>query len=257
MTPEQINEKISEKIEITSEVRLGIFLIIIFGVLVFWSRLAVKPEVPVLSTPASIHATSDKEIIRGDTSKKQVIFTFDGGDGVQSAQKILEVLAKHHVRGTFFLTGKFVELHQELSRQIASEGHEIFNHTYDHPHLTAITNKEISLEMRKMENVLQQVVGTTSKPFFRPPYGDRDAKVLASVFHEGYQSVYWTVDALDWEESTGKTASEVKNIILSNLAPGNIYLMHIGDTITGTILDEVFTTIEEKGYKIVSLKQGL
>jgi peptidoglycan/xylan/chitin deacetylase (PgdA/CDA1 family) len=69
--------------------------------------------------------------------------------------------------------------------------------------------------------------------------------------------VYWTVDAHDWEESTGVTASEVTDRIISNLRPGNIYLMHVGDNITGEVLDSVFTMIEDKGYKIVSLTEGL
>ena len=55
----------------------------------------------------------------------------------------------------------------------------------------------------------------------------------------------------------GKNAEDVKNIILNNVSPGNIYLMHLGDNITGNILDSVFSTLEEQGYKIVSLTQGL
>jgi peptidoglycan/xylan/chitin deacetylase (PgdA/CDA1 family) len=101
------------------------------------------------------------------------------------------------------------------------------------------------------------VVPISSRPFFRAPYGDRDERVMDAAFKAGYHSVYWTVDAHDWEESTGVTSTEVITRIVSSLKPGNIYLMHIGDNITGNILDQVFTTIEEKGYKIVSLTEGL
>jgi hypothetical protein len=62
---------------------------------------------------------------------------------------------------------------------------------------------------------------------------------------------------MDWQESEGRTEWEVKNIILSSLAPGNIYLMHLGDNITGNILDELFIKIKAEGYNVVSLKQGL
>ena len=212
------------------------------------------------------HAIGPKEIVHGDRSKKQVIFTFDAGGGVQSGDKVLSVLAKHHVKGTFFMTGKFVEANPLFVRKVADAGNEIFNHTYDHPHLPTLTNAEIVSELDKMNAILASTTPSVSegistdlsaKPFFRPPYGDRDARVIETAYKNGYEDVYWTVDAGDWEQPTGMTATEVEDKILSNLASGNIFLMHIGDDITGQVLDQVFTAIENKGYKIVSLTQGL
>jgi peptidoglycan/xylan/chitin deacetylase (PgdA/CDA1 family) len=203
------------------------------------------------------YASPSKEIDHGDLSKKQVIFTFDAGEGVQSGEKILVVLAKHHVKGTFFMTGKFVGVNPVFVKKVADAGHEIFDHTYDHPHLTAVTGEEIVTELDKMSDILASTTGVLARPYFRAPYGDRDTRVLGEAFKDGYQSVYWTVDAHDWEESTGVTASEVTDRIISNLRPGNIYLMHVGDNITGEVLDSVFTMIEDKGYKIVSLTECL
>ncbi len=203
-----------------------------------------------------------KEIVRGDTSKKQVIFTFDGGSTAQSGEAILAALEKHHVRGTFFLTGKFVNANPALVREMAIEGNEIFNHTFDHAHLPQVSDGHIAWELNALDQAVKDALASTTpnhstRPYFRAPYGDRDARVLAAAAANGYRSVYWTVDADDWEESTGMSASETEDKILSNLAPGNIYLMHVGDNITGSILDDVFTKIEAQGYKIVSLTQGL
>jgi len=197
------------------------------------------------------------EISYGNTAKKQVIFTFDGGSSIQSGQSILNILKKHNVKGTFFLTGKTVTNYPDFVKQIAVQGSEIFNHTYDHKDLTKLSDVEIAAELNGMEKVLQNTVSVSSKPYFRAPYGSRDARVLAAAQNAGYRSVFWTVDAMDWKESRGETTDQVKNIILSNLKPGTIYLMHVGDNITGQILDDVFTQIESKGYKIVSLTQGL
>ena len=243
----------------TTEVRLGIFLlilcVIIFGpYLIFYNPNGQAPST-LFSLP--IFATSDKEIVRGDTTKQQVIFTFDGGDGTQSADQILNVLVKHHIKGTFFLTGKFIEKNPDLVKRIVAEGNEVFNHTFDHPHLTQLSDEQIMTELADNEAILLSTASTSPHPYFRAPYGDRDRRVLQAAFKAGYESVYWTIDARDWEESTGETAAQVHDNIISNLAPGNIYLMHIGDTITGSILDEVFTEIENRGYKIVSLTQGL
>ena len=215
---------------------------------------------PMASSPSvnsSVLSASIAEIVRGDTSKKEVIFTFDGGGTDQSADAILKVLAKYHVKGTFFLTGKMVEAHPDLVKRIVADGHEIFNHTYDHPDLTTLTDSEITQELIKFENVLQATAGISPRPYFRAPYGSRDARVRSVAAKDGYRSVYWTVDALDWKEPQGETAAQVKERILSNVAPGTIYLMHVGDSITGSILDDVFAAIESKGYKIVSLTQGI
>lgn len=234
-----------------------IVIIFIFGIGYFKHQKSQNIQ-KISSTSTTTEAIiSSKEITRGDTSKKQVIFTFDGGSTIESSDKILEVLAKHHVKGTFFLTGKMIENHPDLVRRIASSGAEIFNHTYDHPDLTKIEEEKVIEELVKTESVLQKTAGVSSKPYFRAPYGARDSRVLDSAKKAGYQSVYWTKDALDWKEKQRETADQVKNRILSSIAPGNIYLMHVGDNITGNILDEVFTMIESRGYKLVSLTEGL
>jgi peptidoglycan/xylan/chitin deacetylase (PgdA/CDA1 family) len=211
------------------------------------------PVVPLVSA----FLFSRREITRVHTSKKEVIFTFDGGYEIKSADKILEVLAKHHAKGTFFFTGKLIERHPDLIKRIATQGHEIFNHTYGHPNLTTLSEDEITNELEKTERILLATVNLSTKPYFRAPYGARNVRVLAVAEKAGYRSVYRTVNALDWKELKGETTASVKERILSRVEPGTIYLMHIGDTITGAILDDVFTAIEARGYHIVSLTQGL
>lgn len=243
----------NEGIKLSVEIRLALFFLVIFGL-----SLLIIPDKPVvIEKPVPVVATSNIEINRGDVSKKQVIFTFDGGDANVSGEKILAVLAKHNVKSQFFLTGKFIQSNHNLVKKIDKEGHKIYNHTDSHPYMTTISNEQIVEELEKTEKVLQVLIGKSSKPYFRPPYGNRDQRVLDVAFLAGYQSVYWTIDAMDWQESEGRSEWEVKNIVLDSLAPGNIYLMHIGDNITGNILDELFTTIKAKGYNVVSLQQGL
>jgi len=240
----------------TKDKFIKIILIALFCVIMFGGYRVIE----IVQVPAEISAiatTTPSEIRHGDTSKNQIIFTFDGGGGIQSGQKILEALAKHNVKSTFFLTGQMVERNPEFVKNIASAGHEIFSHTFDHLDLTKLSDEDIRGELVRTEDILQASVGKSSKPYFRAPFGARDARVLSVAGDIGYQSVYWSEDALDWDESRGVTTSQVKDRIISTLAPGHIYLMHVGDNITGEILDEVFTEIESRGYKIVSLTQGL
>ena len=239
-------------------------LTIIFGLL-FGANYYLYPEtvsVPRLQiSPDSLKIPP--EITHGDRTKQQVIFTFDGGSDAQSGDAILATLKKHGVKGTFFLTGKFVLHNQALVKRIAAEGHEIFNHSYDHPHFTDISTTEMVGQLRHMNTILRMTISSSTVPYFRPPYGARDERVLKAAATAGYQSVYWTVDARDWMagedgKATGAISDdEVRDRILSNVSPGAIYLMHLGDPITGRILDDVFTTIENRGYKMVSLTQGI
>jgi len=203
------------------------------------------------STPAQVKG----EISRGNVNKKQIIFTFDCGSGDNSAQEILAVAQKHNLKLTFFSTGKFAQKYPDLIKQIAAAGHEVFNHTFDHPHMPTLTDGQIKDELNQADEIISALTGTTTKPYFRPPYGDRNEHVLQVAGETGYQSVYWTLDALDWE--TGKTGTDVKQRIYANLKNGEIILMHVGDDITGQVIDEVFTNLENQDYKIVSLSEGL
>ena len=109
--------------EIRMEIVLCGFLLVIFGIIQIPSLFA---HPLVLSHPPEKAwqqiPISEKEIIHGDTSKKQVIFTFDAGGSDASAQEILQVLAKHHVTGTFFMTGKFIEANPQTVKDIVAAG---------------------------------------------------------------------------------------------------------------------------------------
>jgi peptidoglycan/xylan/chitin deacetylase (PgdA/CDA1 family) len=199
----------------------------------------------------------DKEIDRIPTTEKIIVFTFDAGSGDTSLSKILETLASRRSSGTFFVTGQWVEKYPEQLQAIVGDGHDVFNHTYSHPYLTKASDAEIRTEFEKTEKLVYDLTGQSTKPYFRPPYGDRSAHVRKYAASLGYQDVYWTVDALDWKESEGQTATQVQEHILSNLQPGAIILMHVGDTITGQILDSLFTEIQARGYSIKSLSEAL
>jgi len=218
--------------------------------------------------PTSIQTTAKAEISRGNTSKKQIIFTFDAGSGNQSAQKVLDTADKYNLTLTFFLTGKWAEQNPSLTKSISNAGHEIFNHTYSHPRLPDISNEKIIDELNKTNSIIKNLTGKSTTPFFRLPYGyhggtEDSKRVLGIAANLGYQSVLWSLDALDWWSTStpynGQTVNDdfVKNRIYSNQKNGAIILMHIGDDITGNILDEVFAKIIADGYDIVPLSKGL
>lgn len=203
------------------------------------------------------YQVTSKEISRINTTNKVVVFTFDGGSGIQSMDLILSTLAKYNLTSTFFLTGKWAEANVNDVKRINNSGHEIFNHSYSHPDFATITDTQIAEEFSKTETIISNITDKSTKPFFRPPYGSRNTHIREYAASLGYQDVYWTIDALDWKESTGTTAETVKSRILDKLAPGNIYLMHIGDNLTGQVLDEVIQEILNRGYSIMSLYEAI
>ncbi len=214
-----------------------------------------EPEIPTLPLPKKEDLLL--EITIADTGKKQVVFTFDAGAQSISVDSILKSLKKYKLKGTFFVTGNYARKNPDLVRKIAQEGHEIFNHTDNHLNLTKISEASIVAELENADKTISNLTGKTTKPYFRPPYGARDKRVREIAASLGYQCVYWTIDALDWKEGQGITDSYVKKRILDNLRPGTIILMHVGDGITGRILDEVMKEIERKGYMINPLSKSL
>ncbi|MCB0214504.1 MAG: polysaccharide deacetylase family protein [Anaerolineae bacterium] len=215
----------------------------------------IQPSPTLTPSPAPFSCTG--EIAWGDRTRNIVVFTFDAGSGNQSTIPVLETLEEHNLTATFFITGTWANSNQELLRQISEAGHEIYNHTYTHPHLTQISDKEIRDELTSTNELIESITGNSTTPFFRPPYGERNQHVLDVALAEGYCSVYWTVDALDWKESEGVTSEQVKARIFNNLNPGTIYLMHLGDNITGQILDEVITHVQSQGFEILPLSKGI
>ena len=183
-----------------------------------------------------------------------MILTFDAGAGKQSLDSILETLREYNIKASFFVTGQWVEKFPDGLRSIANAGHAIYNHTYSHPHFATLSDDDIKNELEKTDTLIKSIVGFDSKPYFRAPYGERNQRVLAVAASLGYRHAYWTIDAWDWKE--GITAGEVKSRILQNVKPGTIYLMHVGDDISGAILPEIIQSIKKQGYEIVPLNQG-
>src|SRR3954468_3370845 len=103
-------------------------------------------------------------------SPKQLALTFDDGPNDPHTLNLLDVLAKHDVKATFFLIGKHVAARPEVARRIAAAGHVIGNHTFTHPNLAFCAEQKIRHELNDCEKVLQDTVGEHSR-LFRPPFG--------------------------------------------------------------------------------------
>ena len=196
-----------------------------------------------------------QEIVRGGPDIPAVAFTLDGGAIAAYTPEILEVLREHGVRITIFITGQFAERHPELVLEMIADGHEIGNHSYAHPDFTELNDDVIRAELTRTEEIIKDVAGVSTKPWFRFPYGARNHHVRRVVAREGYQSIYWTIDTIDWRDDA--TPALVKQRIRDRLQNGVIILAHLGSKHTLEALPDILTELKEQGYRVVKVSELL
>src|SRR3954447_25025933 len=144
----------------------------------------------MLSLPPAIVAG---EIVRLQTRQHVVALTFDGGGNADGARGVLTALRRSRVPATFFLTGHFVQSYPALARAIGRR-YPVGNHTVDHLDMLRLSLPSARREVTRAAVTIQRATGRDTHPYFRFPYGSRDARALRMVNDLGYASVRWTVD---------------------------------------------------------------
>jgi peptidoglycan/xylan/chitin deacetylase (PgdA/CDA1 family)/peptidoglycan hydrolase-like protein with peptidoglycan-binding domain len=200
----------------------------------------------------SVSASSSQFITKGSTSSKAVALTFDDGDDGANTQSILAILADNNIKATFFVTGKAAEDHPSLIKAIVNAGMEIGNHSYSHPEFTTISYSSMQSQLSTTENILVNLTGRSTKPYFRPPYGSYNSSVLQAVGDAGYtKTIYWTIDTIDWD---GRSASAIYSKVLDNATPGAIVLMHTGTgSNTKYALQQMIDGLRSMGYSFATV----
>jgi len=137
----------------------------------------------------------------------EIALTFDDGPNPEWTPRLLDILAKHDVKATFFMLGKFASVHSELVRRVAAEGHLIGDHSWSHPKLSYCPAQRIRDELKRTKDTLEQIVSAKVK-FFRPPFGARRPAVFRIARELGLEPVLWNAMTDDWiEPSTEKIAA--------------------------------------------------
>jgi peptidoglycan/xylan/chitin deacetylase (PgdA/CDA1 family) len=219
------------------------------------SESAVKPTQPAAPSRPSRSALDQwNEVSHGSRSSARIALTFDAGAGSSPTPDILAVLAKHNVRCTFFLTGKWIEKNPALVRRIAAEGHELGNHTYSHRRLTGLSDGAIAGELSRVENQVMRLIGRSTKPLARVPFGSRNKRVLQTMAREGYRSIFWDLDSWD-SVKVGITSDQIRQRVLERVQNGSIVLMHCGSKATTGALDSLLEKLEASGYQPVTISE--
>jgi peptidoglycan/xylan/chitin deacetylase (PgdA/CDA1 family) len=127
----------------------------------------------------------------------EVALTFDDGPNDAITEALLELLARHNARATFFMIGRFVRQRPALARRVHAAGHLIGNHTETHPWLTTQSRSRIQAEVRACNQALEDAIGAPVR-YFRPPHGARRPFVLRVARELGLTTVQWNIIAQDW-----------------------------------------------------------
>lgn len=133
----------------------------------------------------------------------EIALTFDDGPNPAWTPRLLELLARHDVKATFFLVGKYASEESVLTRLIANAGHAIGNHTWSHPNLALTAPRRVREELRNARDALEQITGTPVR-LFRPPFGARRPDVLHAARELGMTPVLWNAMTNDWEEPSAE-----------------------------------------------------
>jgi peptidoglycan/xylan/chitin deacetylase (PgdA/CDA1 family) len=129
----------------------------------------------------------------------ELALTFDDGPNLAWTPQLLDVLASHGVRATFFMLGKYAQAEPALVRRVAEAGHLIGSHSWSHPNLAIAAPGRVRQELVRTKEMLEQTTGVQIK-YFRPPFGGRRPAVLRMARSLGMSPVLWNAMASDWSD---------------------------------------------------------
>ncbi len=143
------------------------------------------------------------------------------GWGNEDTTRILDILAKHNVHVTFFMTGGWVESFPEDVKAIQAAGHDLGNHSENHKNMSQLSTDEQKSELMTVHNKVKELTGVEMN-LFRPPYGDYSDSVIQTAESCGYKTIQWS---------------------------------HNGAKYTADALDAILNGLKEKGYQVVPVSE--
>jgi peptidoglycan/xylan/chitin deacetylase (PgdA/CDA1 family) len=181
-----------------------------------------------------------------------IAMTFDDGPHGSQTPRLLKMLKQRNIKATFFLVGKCVAEYPEIARQIVREGHEVANHSWDHPLLSKMAEGSVREQLQKTHDVIKQTTGVTPT-LMRPPYGGFTANQRSwSNATLGYKCILWDVDSLDWQH---RNPAKTESIIFANTKPGSIVLCHDIHKTTIDAMEATLDGLAKKGFKFVTVSE--
>ena len=153
---------------------------------------------------------------------KYISITFDCAWGTDHTDGILEALAGQNVRATFFMVQFWTEKYPDYVKKISDAGNEIGTHSKTHSYMSKLSASQISAELESSSAAIEAVTGK-KVDLFRAPYGDYDDELVKTAEKDGYYTIQWDVDSLDWK---GLSAAAIHQRVVGKVKDGSIVLFH-------------------------------
>lgn len=186
-----------------------------------------------------------------ETDEKKISISFDAAWGDEYTRQILDILDKYQVKTTFFLVGFWIDKYPELVKEISERGHDVGNHSTNHPYMSKLSEEQILKELNTTGNKIKDITGKTSI-LFRPPYGDYNDRLIRTCIENGYYVIQWDVDSLDWKELG---IQPVVDRVTRNVNNGSIVLFHNNAKYVIEYLPLVLEKLQGEGYEIVPISE--
>jgi peptidoglycan/xylan/chitin deacetylase (PgdA/CDA1 family) len=190
---------------------------------------------------------------------RQLALTYDDGPNDPHTLHLAEILARHDVRATFFMIGRFVNQRPDIVRELVRAGHVVGNHTFTHPNLIFASAAQTSTQLQDCDSALTNAVGEHSR-LFRPPFGGRRPATLRIARALGLQPIMWNVTGWDWK---GKPSEYVEHKVRRQIRGGDVILLHDGShkmfgadrsqTVIAT--DRLIARYKSEGYDFVTVPE--
>lgn len=180
---------------------------------------------------------------------KNISISFDCAWGVDHTDEILKALRIGGVKATWFMVEFWAEKYPDYVKKINNAGHEIGTHSSTHSYMSKQNAEEIRLELKTSSEAINKVTGKEVE-LFRPPYGDYDDELIKTATEEGYYSIQWDVDSLDWKDLS---ATDIAMRVISKVQSGSIILMHNNGLHTAEAVPIIIETLKNKGYTFVPI----
>ena len=191
-------------------------------------------------------------IFHGNTEQNKVAFVCNVFWGEEFLPDMLKVLEDNNVHITFFVGGTWAKENPDLLKNIAERGHELANHSYNHPHPNTLSKNQNKEQILKAETIIQEITGVKTS-LYAPPYGEYNDVVLNAAQELEYKTIMWSIDTIDWKRPP---ADVVKSRVLKKIHNGAIVLMHPTES-TKIALPELLKELREKGYTITTVNDVL
>ncbi len=186
----------------------------------------------------------------------EVVLTFDDGPWPTTTQAVLNALAAHCTKATFFIIGKHAIWHPDILKQVARGGHTIGTHTFSHANLGKLAAKKddsAKTELEKGISAVKLALGAPPSPFFRFPFL-QDPKEMISYTGERNLAVFsMDLDSFDFKHRSGDAVIKAVMDKLAKKGKG-IILMHDFQKSTAAAMPELLKKLKAGGYKVVHMK---